>query len=105
MSVPVNSILRVCVHTAEGEPFSLNGGLRRNRLYPASVDNRDIMLRLISFCSFFFFPPPVLRTWCFLLLYAFIPSRTSCCIQILNRKSGKMVRTGKVSRDAEIYDV
>lgn len=49
----------------------------------------------------FFFP--VLRTWSFILLYAVIPSGTSCCVQIFNRKSSKVVRTGKVSRDAGTY--
>lgn len=50
-----------------------------------------------------FFFSPVLRTWSFILLYAVLPSGTSCCVQIFNRESSKVVRTGKVSRDAGTY--
>lgn len=86
---------------------SPNGGLHRNLLQPGTVVNRDTRLtlsrvsaHLLSVLVFF----SVLRTWSFILLYAFIPSGTSCCVQIFNRKSSKMVRTGTVSRDAGTYD-
>lgn len=57
----VNNFLGERVYTAKGEPFGLNGELHRSRLYPASVVNRDIKIRLIRvsahlvFLGFFFF--------------------------------------------------